>query len=154
MQFHQYSSIENHYNEKHIDHLCVNSSEGDIWIATEKVHGANFSVATNGTEVKWGKRNSFIEEDLQQFNNSNYIKDRYERGVFQVFNDIKSMYNPSTTHIQIYGEIYGGKYSYLPTRHPKSVKNVQKQVQYSPNIEFIAFDIAVFTHIVNSYIRL
>ena len=33
------------------------------WVATEKVHGANFSFMTNGEFVKHGKRKELLKED-------------------------------------------------------------------------------------------
>jgi len=31
------------------------------WYATEKLHGSNFSIYFNGTDIKFAKRNSFLD---------------------------------------------------------------------------------------------
>lgn len=93
----------------------INSSKfaGGIWrkwgseilnqdfYATEKLHGANFNVSYNGEEVKFGKRNGFLEVEENFFNHealfTNYdlqpLIDFYEKNSFEA--------------VTIFGEYYG-----------------------------------------------
>jgi Rnl2 family RNA ligase len=142
--FVKYDSIENSSNHKAIEYITNHILPNVEWCALEKIHGSNFSCTVNHDEIKWGKRSSYIDDDaLCQFNNSHYIKEKYDENVVQLFHSVKEI-NPSALSIRIFGEICGGGYTGAKSSHPKSVKKVQKQIQYSPDIEFIVFDIKVF----------
>jgi len=141
MNFHRYSSLENNYNVKQLQNIQV--AKDVEWIATEKIHGVNFSATVNDDTIKWGKRTVFIDDDLKNFNNCHLIDKRYRENVFEVFKDIKKTYS-HVSHIQIFGELCGGGYENYYFNCDTTLQKIQKQIQYSPNLEFIVFDIAVF----------
>lgn len=137
--FKHYSSIENTSNSKAIQAIREAISPIMIWIATEKIHGCNFSAITDGNTIKWGKRSSYLEEDeMQKFNNSHYIKEKYSENIKNLLGVIHN-----AICVRVYGELCGGKYNNVKTSHPKDVKGIQKGIQYSPDIEFVVFDIIV-----------
>lgn len=141
--FRHYSSIENTNNTKALEYIRNKTSPELLWNATEKIHGSNFSATTDGNNIKWGKRSSFIGNDaLHQFNNAHYIKEKYSQNIKDLFFDLQSQ-NSVINTIQIFGEICGGGYDGVTTTHPNSVKKVQKQIMYCPDIEFIVFDILI-----------
>lgn len=146
-KFIHYPSIENTYNTKAIEYINLHNDNTLMWNATEKIHGANFSATTNGKIVKWGKRSSYIgDEGLTSFYNSQYIKEKYSNNILNLFNTLKAEHKSTDIeYIRLYGEICGGGYTNVKTSHPKSIKMVQKQIMYSPDIEFIVFDICVKT---------
>ena len=141
--FMHYPSIKNSYNPKAMEYFCRFISGDVLWCATEKVHGSNFSATTDGNCVKWGKRSSFIgDKALCQFNNSHFIKHKYNDSVLHLYTRIQELI-PQLTTIQIFGEICGGGYEGVKTSHRTAIKKVQKDIQYSPDIEFIVFDIRI-----------
>lgn len=141
--FKEYSSINSTRTNGSIKYV-TNIVPADVeWIATEKVHGANFSFTTDGTTIKWGKRTSFLtDEEHKLFFNCKYAIEKYEKDCLSLFTQVKN-YIPDTKLIRVYGELYGGKYTDVKTSHLTKVSNVQVEVLYSPNIEFIIFDIYV-----------
>ena len=139
--FKHYSSIENHYNQKHLQDINLYGNDFE-WVATEKVHGSNFSATTDGNTIKWGKRSSYIPEyALSQFSNSDLITGKYHESIIRLHSIIQSRHD-SNVDITVFGELCGGEYFDELSTH-RRVKPVQKNVYYSPNIEFIAFDIAL-----------
>lgn len=143
-KFKEYKSIPNHYNLKFIEAVRKYIPPCE-WVATEKIHGANFSITTDGTSVLYGKRSSYLgSNSLSIFYNSNRIQEKYEQTAIQLFHAIKE--HVDVSFIRIYGEICGGGYQ-LCGRHngifrqQSNTKMVQKEIQYSPDNEFIAFDI-------------
>ncbi|CAG8606874.1 15263_t:CDS:2 [Cetraspora pellucida] len=133
-----YESIENSYNLVTINHF----TKEDVWIATEKIHGANFSFFTNGHEIKCARRNGFIAPD-EDFYNYQSMLAKYTLQILSLHKLMLSKNLIRGEMIIIYGELFGGKYP-----HPDITKDVkeksypiQRGVFYSPKIEFIAFDL-------------
>ena len=58
MEFSQYSSIENSYRDKEVEQVRLHGFDKVEWVATEKVHGANFSLWPMDGQVRPGKRSS------------------------------------------------------------------------------------------------
>lgn len=137
--FQYYSSIENTTNNKALQTIREHVPSTILWVATEKIHGCNFSAITNGETINWAKRSSYLKEnEMKKFNNSHYIKEKYSENIKNL---IKVINNSQC--VRIYGELCGGKYGDMKTSHPQNIKGIQKEVQYSPDIEFIVFDIKV-----------
>ncbi len=49
--------------------------------------------------------------------------------------------HPETIKIQIFGELFGGYYQHKDVKPTKGAKCVINRISYSPNNEFLAFDI-------------
>lgn len=151
MEFTKYSSIPNLSRGKTIP------LDGQ-YVATEKVHGSNFSFYIYPNDViKCAKRSAFLNADSSFFNHmsvfeNNRIKlielSRIARTICgKLF--VKSVSPEDLTELDtqfvvpntiiVYGEIFGGKYGNLPS----NMKPVQKEVQYSPDVKFYAFDIKI-----------
>lgn len=131
MDFIKYASIENHYNGKFIDFVRMSMDVNSVdWIVTEKIHGANYSLWSDGTTVRPAKRTSFIGID-ENFYNSPSVFAKYEHAVLSLAKDI----GPCA----VYGELFGGNYPGI--KLDQNVKQVQKEVKYCPHIDFAAFDI-------------
>lgn len=130
MAFVKYNSIENHYNGKFVDFCKVKlAGEKHRWHVTEKVHGANLGFYSNGDIVKVAKRTSFIGEE--NFYNSSHVFEQYKENVRQLALDLG-------VPVVVYGELYGGFYN----GESGAVGNrIQREVQYCPHNDFIAFDI-------------
>ena len=141
MNFKKYPSIENLYRKKFIDQIYKEALNGGEWFVTEKVHGANFSILTDGTDVKFAKRTSILKEGKEYFYNWEVLKEYLEEVSKNTFNCIRK--NIPTSSIQIFGELYGGSYPHKDVPKIKGIPRVQKGVYYTNELRFYAFDILV-----------
>lgn len=110
-----------------------------MWCATEKIHGANFSFITDGTNVEVAKRTSTIPIDCS-FMHSEVIVSKYKSAALCAYGYVKHMMaTKEFTTLYIYGELFGGGYPH------KDVKGrmdpIQKGVYYCQHYEFYAYDI-------------
>lgn len=131
MEFKRFSSLENTYRQNLIDKVQYEGKDGGLWIATEKLHGANFSFWCDGTEVKVASRTQFVGGT---FYNCQAVINKYSDKVISLFNAL-----PADTHqIVIYGELFGG--------------NVQKEVEYGEK-DFRAFDMSIDSVVQNKLVQ-
>jgi len=116
---------------------------------TEKVHGANFSfyVYQSG-KVMCGKRTGIIEDN---FFGHYSVVERLREQVYQLAaelfaqhcqNDTKSHKSDNDNYVIFFGELFGGQYPNVPSANP-DMRPVQQGVWYSPQLEFMLFDICV-----------
>lgn len=110
------------------------------WVVTEKIHGANFCLITNGREVKCAKRKGLLEEGEDFFGHLG-ILDALSEKTRRAFSLLKAELSRLEV-IYLYGEIFGGSYPHPEVTPIPSVSPVQTGVYYCPGIEFSAFDIA------------
>ena len=127
MEFVKFSSLDNTYRQNLIDKIQYEGKDGGTWIATEKLHGANFSFWCDGTEVKVASRTQFVDGT---FFNCQAVINEYSPKVLELFHNIPN--NPKV--ITIYGELFGG--------------NIQKEVEYGEK-DFRAFDLVVDGEVVD-----
>jgi len=138
MEFKKYNSIENSYRTKEIQRIELNFPK-EPFIVQEKVHGANFSFWINKDGVRCAKRTSFLEES-DSFYNFQEVLERYKTTIENLYIRMEGI-----DSMIIHGELCGGNYPNIKSQ----VKSIQKGVYYSPNTEFIAFDITINDKIVN-----
>jgi Rnl2 family RNA ligase len=110
--FKRYKSIENHYREKHImdmlDHNPIYNCCS--YIATEKIHGANFQINfhledTKAVSVGYGKRSGFITEGEKFYNHHGTLdRPEYQELIERV---CKHMRTYRLNDIILYGEFAG-----------------------------------------------
>jgi len=111
------------------------------WGVTEKIHGANFAIVTDGEKVRFAKRKEFLlpQEDFFWFKSlGTQLVDR----VKEIFNIIQAD-TLRLSRISVYGELFGGEYPHPEVTIVPNVHAVQTGVYYSPQIEYCAFDIAL-----------
>lgn len=121
MEFIKFSSLENSYRQNLVDKVQYEGKDGGLWIATEKLHGANFSFWCDGVDVKVASRTQFVDGT---FYNCQAVINKYSDKVFSLFKALPEY----TKQIVIYGELFGG--------------NVQKEVEYGEK-DFHAFDMTI-----------
>lgn len=119
MEFKKFSSLENSYRQNLIDKVQYEGKDGGLWVATEKIHGANFSFWCDGAEIKVASRTQFVDGT---FFNCQAVINRYSQGILDwcIRNKIEDFV--------VYGELYG--------------KGVQKEVEYGER-DFRAFDVVI-----------
>lgn len=121
MEFHKFSSLDNTYRTNLLEKIQYEGKDGGLWMATEKIHGANFSFWCDGTEVKVASRTQFVDGT---FFNCQAVINKYSDSVMSLFN----LLNGDHKHLVIYGELFGG--------------NIQKEVEYGEK-DFRAFDLSL-----------
>lgn len=64
--FKEYSSLELSTRDKFINKIKqLKYDEKDIlWVATQKIHGSNFSIHFNGEFARYGRRTDFLTKDI------------------------------------------------------------------------------------------
>ena len=145
MKFNRYNSIENTQRQKAIDDIVIYGNNEGVWVVTEKIHGSNFSLSVGKDEIKATKRSSFIEDPIKFFRSDTVIEAYEERAkvlrglVLRDFN----LDDDDVDNVQIYGEIYGGRYPHDDVDRVQNAKTVQHGVFYCPHNDFYPFDIYV-----------
>lgn len=143
MTFRKYNSIENSYRDKTVEKIKLlgygTSKHG--WIVTEKVHGANFQIATDGTDVWFSSRNGRLDDD-DNFYGYHRMKENLTENILAMQKDLFANTPAEELTIRVYGELFGGNYKH-PDVKSGGTKSVQKGVQYSPDLWFYAFDLYI-----------
>ena len=119
MEFKKFTSLENTYRQNIIDKIQYEGKDSGEWIATEKIHGANFSFWCDGKDVKVASRSQFVDGT---FYNCQAVINKYSEGILAFCNE------NNLTDVVIYGELFG--------------KGVQKEVEYGER-DFRAFDVVI-----------
>lgn len=138
MEFRKYNSLENHYRDKFINAIVESGNDGGEWVALEKIHGANFSFWYDGEELKYAKRSGFCDDT---FFSCYIIVEKYGEAVKRLYDQIigEELKKLKPTLV-VYGEIFGGNFFGDSTPNAKCI---QAGVDYHPDVEFAAFDIAI-----------
>ena len=121
-----------------INMIISRGLSGGVWTVNEKVHGSNFSVwhDMESDEVKFAKRSGFLGDG--NFFNSHSIQPRLEKQIRKIREVVPS----AVKQVAIFGELCGGNYPHPDVENQSAYKAVQKEVWYSPNLEYMPFDLA------------
>lgn len=145
LKFNKYSSIENTYQTLYLNKVRQIVPKDAIWDVTEKVHGANCCIITNGNDTKFAKRSGIIKEG-ENFFNYEKVLEEFRPKIINAFNYIKKKYETNETIInlvQFYGELFGGAYPHSDVPRNSQFNSVQKGLYYAPYQSFYGFDIAI-----------
>lgn len=145
LKFNKYSSIENTYQTLYLNKVRQIVPKDAIWDVTEKVHGANCCIITNGNDTKFAKRSGIIKEG-ENFFNYETVLEEFRPKIINAFNYIKKKYETNETIInlvQFYGELFGGAYPHPDVPRNSQFNSVQKGLYYAPYQSFYGFDIAI-----------
>jgi Rnl2 family RNA ligase len=138
--FNKYNSIENSYNTKFIEKIYDNGYHKEEWLAMEKIHGANFSIIVCNNGVSYCRRTDILKDNEGFFNYQTVVKPN-EKKYIEIFEYLK-VEHENLVQIQIYGEIFGGKYTHAEVSKNTKVSQVQGEICYHPDVKFIIFDIS------------
>lgn len=142
--FRKFPSIENHYDNRFKEGLITHGEfDGQKWYTFEKIHGSNVCFISDGQEYGWCKRTSALQPK-DNFPGIDSVCVRYsdllQSAVRQIRKtDIERF--PDGTIFYLYGELFGGHYGHQDVPDNKEAKKIQKGISYSPNNEFLVFDI-------------
>ena len=129
------------------------------WVVTEKVHGANFSFVIQPNqeqelEVRCARRKGFIGKGENFFGHERVfarLRDNMTAVWELVLSKVStswSVYQDTPTGVRVqrvtvFGELFGGTYSHPDVDSVPGMQRVQYEVEYSPEVRFMAFDVAV-----------
>lgn len=125
-----------------------------LWVASEKIHGSNFSIHCTESTVKYGRRTDFLTKEipiecedpkpyfLESFFGAGEFMHNIHNKFGNIYKKLKEVY-PDMIKFSVYGEYFGGSW---PKQTDSKCKPVQKGVYYTPYHDFMAFDIKVFTN--------
>lgn len=146
MNFIKYNSISNVTNKELMHFKNSNLyNPGDIWYCTEKVHGSNFSIMGNGDHALIpAKRTSTLNMEDSNFYNFQRIFDKYDMtNLIRKIVFFATLHDPEYNHgVSVHGELCGGFYPNMD--QIPGTKQVQREVKYSNDTEFIVFDIRIY----------
>jgi len=85
-----YPKFKNHYDEKTLKWIekQIENHENKNFIATEKLHGSNFSIYTNGKTIKCARRNGFLEEN-ENFHQAQNIAEKMKDKIFALYKYVR-----------------------------------------------------------------
>ena len=114
--------------------------EGE-WVVTEKVHGANFVIITDGKEFKCAKRSKLLKDGHDFYEWENTL-DRYRNFILKLWALLQEQ-GRKFNELHIYGELYGGGYPYPDAKAltSRGKRYVQKGIWYAHTIEFFPYDL-------------
>lgn len=149
MEFKKFSSIENTYRDKFFDLVREEGKDGGQWVVMEKVHGAQFSIYYDGSDMQASSRTAFLTDEIDFFNWQKVLADNSEK-MIKLYNLVKETNHKTNqdtvAQVVVYGEIFGGSYPHPDVEKVKNAKRLQKGVHYHPDNLFYAFDIRVDGH--------
>ncbi|MFO0604636.1 MAG: RNA ligase family protein [Polyangiales bacterium] len=107
------------------------------WVATEKVHGANLVVATDGGAVRVGKRKAWLG-DGDAFFGWQLLRPALAHAALALW---RALDRPPL--VRLHGELYGGAYPHPDVAPVPGNAPVQTGVWYAPDVRFSLFDVQV-----------
>ena len=113
------------------------------WVVTEKIHGANFVVATDGKSVRFAKRKAWLENE-EEFFGYQLLRPTLTPRALRLFSDIQKQ-DTAVQAVFIYGELFGGSYPHPDVPADPRVEAIQTGVYYSPTIQYAVFDLATLS---------
>ena len=137
MEFQKYNSLEQASKQKTVN-AAVDAGHANIMYGvTEKIHGANFGIHWSNVtdEIKFSRRSGFLDEG-----ESFYAHTKIADALIKRMHKLIMALGKEVRTVTVYGEIYGGL---LNGKTAQGSKKVQKEVQYSPETQFAAFDLIV-----------
>ncbi len=141
MAFKSYPSITSFDKKSSVNLLCQAIPDDEKWCISEKLHGSNFQLFTDGTIVKGGSRNKFLSDfDLIHFHHCGLIIEQNKQNMLDLFKTIHSQ--QECLEIIVYGELFGGQYPGFPQK----TKPVQKEILYCPDVTFTGMDVRIDGH--------
>jgi len=143
MRWKAYSEIENTYREKAVDEVySIKDYNKYKWHVTEKIHGSNGSLYTDGVSIRFASRNRELPK-TSKMNNLYHFKNIYYTKMLDMYNYCKDFSAIYFDTLIVYGECFGGYYPHPDVDKVPDAKKIQGGIYYSPDVEFMVYDIAL-----------
>lgn len=144
LRFDKYTSIENTYQAAYMLKVREHCPKDMLWDVTEKVHGANCCLITDGKTVEFAKRSGIVNGE--GFFNYELVLAEHQQKILDAFKYIKEKYETEekpVKMVQFYGELFGGVYPHENVPRDNRFGAIQKGLYYAPYQSFYGFDIAL-----------
>lgn len=110
------------------------SAVGGTWVATEKVHGANFTIVTDGVAVRFGKRKAWLAPD-ERFFGWQLLRGELTDAAVRAWRLLGG-----NGVLRLFGELFGGHYPHPLVARVPGCEAVQTGIWYAPQVRFALFD--------------
>lgn len=107
------------------------------WVASEKIHGAQFVVGVAAETVAFGKRKAWLADD-EPFFGWQALRRELEQGARAL---AESLARPGTLYL--YGELFGGAYPSASADVLPGSTAVQTGIWYAPTLHYSLFDVLI-----------
>ena len=136
----RYGSIQGIENGKFLESMIKQGLHTGEWVATEKVHGCNFSFVTDGISI-WNAMRSVVMGADQSFKGSKHVE-KYRVKVLEIYEELEQngMIELGDTLV-VFGELFGGNFF---GNKIEGCSKVQPGMSYHPGNEFVVTDIQIF----------
>ena len=117
------------------DTAAMRALRSASFVVTEKIHGANLCIASDGEQVKVGKRKEWLAPHDPFFG--------YRRAIDPLHDNVRALAAALGARTFVYGELFGGGYPHPDVEPVSGLLPVQTGVWYAPDLAFLAFDVRV-----------
>lgn len=141
----KYNEIENAHNLTKVAAIRESGYEGK-WCLTEKIHGTNFSIRINLNDMSvfFCNRTAVVGDNF--YNHLHVVNENIKPDYDRLVKNLKEIYGDSLDEyhqVAVFGELFGGFYPHPEVQACPRAKKVQKGIWYTPDNEFMAFDIGL-----------
>jgi Rnl2 family RNA ligase len=123
------------------DEAAYRALRGAVWVVSEKIHGANFCLVTDGAVVRPAKRKAFLGPGEDFFGHEELL-DRIAPRVLALASDLRAG-DAAVELVNVHCELFGGGYPHPEVPAVEGVAPVQTGCWYCPGIEVCVLDVAV-----------
>jgi Rnl2 family RNA ligase len=135
LEFKKYRSIHNTSLESVIDRVELEGYANMAWVATNKIHGSNFSLMASADSII-----PCTKEGIMPEKHSHYGHELMMPYLTRIIREMQSYFGKN---IQVYFELFGGSYPHENVTVDKRFSRVMKGVWYCPSIDVRVIDIKV-----------
>ncbi|MCA9684182.1 MAG: RNA ligase [Myxococcales bacterium] len=114
--------------------LAQTEQVGGSWVATEKIHGAQLVLASDGVDVAIGKRKAWLAAD-EPFFGWQLLRAELSAALLRAHRNLDR-----GGLLYVYGELFGGHYPHPQIEALPGLAPVQTGIDYAPDLRFAAFD--------------
>jgi Rnl2 family RNA ligase len=125
------------------DEAAYRALRGAEWVVTEKIHGANFCLVTDGVTIRAAKRKGFLAPG-EDFFGHEAVVERLGPSVLRLAGWVLEQ-APGASLVYVHGELFGGAYPHPDVAPDPAVQAAQTGCWYSPTLELAAFDVSVLS---------
>jgi hypothetical protein len=108
---------------------CKGASDAPVWVALEKLHGAQLVIDVDADGVRFAKRKAWLRDD-EPFFGWQLIRASLREAARSAFAKV------GAPRLVLYGELYGGGYPGLD----RGLQPVQTGVWYAPDLRWALFE--------------
>ncbi|HEY1012377.1 MAG TPA: RNA ligase family protein [Herpetosiphonaceae bacterium] len=110
------------------------------WVVTEKIHGANFCLLSDGAALACANRRRLLGPGDDFFGHQAVVA-RLRPASLELGRAVRRRHGAE--FVLIYGELFGGAYPHPAVDAAPGAEPVQTGIFYAPAVEFWAFDLAL-----------